>query len=179
VFDFDKLEWMNGKYLSLMADESLAFEAFEWWKNYGRKYSFEVENNDYFKYVIGLAKARMKRISDIFERDKYYFQDPLNFDEEGVKKHLKLEGLQEKLQALNQDFSTLSEWKAEALEKVVRMRAKEWGISGAKLIHPLRLLLTGGMVSPGLFELMEVLGPETVIRRIKNYILLLLMLIKN
>ena len=59
---------------------------------------------------------------------------------------------------------------AETIEKSIRDLAEEMDISAAKLIHPIRVALTGFAVSPGLFELMEVLGKDVVIRRINKAI---------
>jgi glutamyl-tRNA synthetase len=56
----------------------------------------------------------------------------------------------------------------QSLDEMVRRRAADAGLGAGKLIHPLRLALTGGTQSPGLFEMMVVLGRETCLRRIRR-----------
>jgi len=55
-----------------------------------------------------------------------------------------------------------------SIEEAIRMSAQELKTTAGKLIHPLRLCLTGESVGPGLFELMAVLGKDTCLRRIEN-----------
>jgi len=59
------------------------------------------------------------------------------------------------------------------LESVVRSIASELGVKAAKLIHPLRVAVSGKRVGPGLFELLEVLGKERVINRIERTLAML------
>jgi len=170
VFDFDKLEWMNGKYLSAMDDDALAGEAEAWRGEYGEGKMLDIPMDDYFKRALALAKTRMHRISDIFIRDSYYFFNPEDYDNKGVKKHFRHSWLPDRLKVLLDDFIGMEDFDAGAIEHIVRKRAEEGGISAGKLIHPLRLALTGGTVSPGLFELMEVMGKDRVVGRVKRVI---------
>jgi len=57
-------------------------------------------------------------------------------------------------------------FETEALENIVRDYAADLGLSAGKLIHPLRLALTGGTSSPGLFDMMVVLGRDVCLRRL-------------
>lgn len=60
----------------------------------------------------------------------------------------------------------ITSWSENQLETVIRYLAEQDGVSAGKWIHPIRLALTGFGVSPGLFELMEILGKERVLRRL-------------
>ena len=170
VFDFEKLEWVNGHYISATDTDTLAAEAWAWYGAHKNELDFTVTEGEYFRKALNLAKTRIKRISDIFTRDNYYFVDPVEYDEKGVRKHFKYDWLAERLGILSADFQSVDDFTADSIEKIIRGRAGEWGISAAKLIHPLRLAVTGVTGSPGLFELMEVLGRERVIRRVKKVI---------
>ena len=61
-----------------------------------------------------------------------------------------------------------AEWSEATLEAVCRECAEAAGISFGKLAQPLRVALTGGTVSPGVFEIMAVLGPDETIGRIDD-----------
>ena len=72
------------------------------------------------------------------------------------------------LNAVVSDLENLQSFETDPIEKAVRDRAETLGVSAAKLIHPIRICLTGSHVSPGLFEVMHVLGREKVVERIKK-----------
>jgi len=67
-------------------------------------------------------------------------------------------------------LALVEEFDIASIEKVIRGYAEEIGISAGKAIHPIRLALTGRGVSPGLFEIMEVLGKKTVHSRLQRAI---------
>ena len=69
---------------------------------------------------------------------------------------------------LTNDLDELEVFDAKSVEYLLRSRAEEWQISASKLIHPIRLACSGVTGGPGLFELLEVLGTETVVRRMQK-----------
>jgi len=73
--------------------------------------------------------------------------------------------LKELLPRLYRDFSQLQDFRAAALEQVLRARAEKEGVKAAVFIHALRVLVLGKTVSPGIFEVLELLGKERTLRR--------------
>ena len=65
-------------------------------------------------------------------------------------------------------LSALEVFDEESIEQALRTLAQQQGLGAAKLIHPTRLAISGLSAGPGLFELVAVLGKETVVRRIEN-----------
>ena len=61
-----------------------------------------------------------------------------------------------------------SDFTAAALETLIREHAEAESVGAGKLIHPIRLALTGSTASPSLFDMMEVLGRDTCVRRIES-----------
>jgi glutamyl-tRNA synthetase len=90
----------------------------------------------------------------------------VEFEAKGIEKYFNTINLSGKLSIILADLSLLEEWSALPLEKIIRQRAELWDIPAGKIIGALRLILTGVTVSPGIFDLMEVLGKERVLRRI-------------
>ena len=170
VFDPDKLEWMNAQYLSAMRSGEIARRMLDWSWEYGEDDIFRNIDEHYLCDVVDLMKMRMKRLNDLCIYHKYFFTDPVDYDEKGVEKHFRQDWVPEKFTILISDFSSCREFSAAEIERIIRGRAEEWGISAGKLIHPLRLALTGQMQSPGIFELMEMLGLECVLRRLQTAI---------
>ncbi len=171
VFDEKKLVWMNGQYLSTMADEDLydlvgdVLIQAGWVTD-----ALLQENRKYVLGCIGLMRERMKRVGDFIEQGKYFFEDPEQYEEKAVQKHWSREGLEDWFMTLISRFESLKNWRADGLESVVRGFAEEMEVGAGEVIHPIRVALTGSGASPGLFELMEVLGKGRVIRRLHKAI---------
>jgi glutamyl-tRNA synthetase len=160
-FDEDKLRWLNGKHIRALTDG----EILDRLRPYKPARYAEVDDA-YLLRVITLMRERMFSLSDLFDNGAYFFRDPGDFDAEGVRKHWKPD-IAEYLARLAGSFES-TVFEAAALEELVRNAAAETGLSAGKLIHPLRLALTGGTSSPSLFDVMAVLGLETCRRRIRR-----------
>ncbi len=172
VFDFQKLLWMNAKYLSQLDEISLLKKI----KPFLAEWNFDLTNpqkDKKFLYLVKLQKVRSKTLKDLAQNLLLYFKDPESYDEKGVNKFfLKANGL-ELLTELLHFFQTKDENffnNIEQIEQELRALAQQKGISAGKLIHPLRLALTGSTASPGIFELIYVLGSKKVLIRLKNAI---------
>ena len=90
-------------------------------------------------------------------------------DPDGVRKHLSAAGTRDHLSALRGRFETC-EWSEAAIEKTLRDLAEERTLKAAVLIHGTRLAVTGRMISPGLFEMLVLLGREVVLARLDRLI---------
>jgi glutamyl-tRNA synthetase len=169
VFDLKKLEWLNGQYLTETPAEALVpeivprLEAAGLWSE-----DYAGARREWFLSVIRLLQPRSRTLADFVTDGRPFFDpsDDLAYDPEAAKKHLKGDGLAASLATLRMRFAAAGSWTKEALEETLRAVAAEQGISAGKLIHPVRLAVTGRGVSPGLFEVLELLGRERVLARI-------------
>lgn len=117
--------------------------------------------------MITLMKDRVKVLEDFVTFGKYFFEDPVDYDREGIEKYWK-DKTSEILSEFVSRIEKIEDYTAPVIERELRSFADEKNIKAGDLIHPIRLAITGMRISPGLFEVMEVLGKETTIRRIKN-----------
>ncbi len=171
VFDEKKLFWINSEYISARSAEELFPEVTRRWVEAGYITEKEVPlRRGYLLRVIELLKSRMHVLQEYVTYGIYYFRDPVQFDPKGVKKHLKDPQVWQRLELVLERLKKLKDFQQDAIEQEIRQLAEELGISAAKLIHPIRLAITGMSVSPGLFEVMEVLGKETVLRRLRKFL---------
>ncbi|MCS7230308.1 MAG: glutamate--tRNA ligase [Candidatus Kryptonium sp.] len=161
IFDQAKLEWMNSEYIRRKENT----EILKLLKPIVKKYGYEVENDLYLLKVISLMKDRVKVLDDFVTFGKYFFEDPDDYDPEGVKKYWS-ENTAELLTEFTEIIRKIDDFNASEIERELRSFALEKGIKASDLIHPIRLAITGMRISPGLFELMETLGKETSIKRI-------------
>ena len=118
--------------------------------------------------VLALLRPRCKKLTDFPDQLRPFFVDPTEYDVEGVKKHLSAPGTVDHLKALRDAFAVIPAWTEVALEKCLRDLAEARSAKAGALIHGTRLAMTGRMVSPGLFEMLVVLGRERVLARLDN-----------
>jgi glutamyl-tRNA synthetase len=171
VFDEQKLEWLNSQYINEMDPQDLlpyiksALEKEKLWD-----VSLEKDKLKWFEALIDLLKPRCKRLTDFARDARAYLTDDFDYDEQGVKKHLKRENIVEDLLKLRDCFVAITDFNQQTMEDSLRNLAEELGINAAKLIHPLRMALVGVPVSPGVFEVAEILGKEKTIERIERLV---------
>jgi glutamyl-tRNA synthetase len=99
------------------------------------------------------------------------FVTEVTYDDQAVSKHLTA-ATQPALRTLRDVLSTLEPFDAATLEPVVRATAEQAGLKAGALIHAVRVALTGRTVSPGLFDVMALLGRETVLQRMEEAVAL-------
>ncbi len=163
IFDQAKLEWMNSEYIRRKEN----FELLKYVKPFIEKYGYKFEDDSYLLKVINLMKDRVKTLEDFVSFGKYFFEDPVDYDREGVEKYWKNETGQ-LLDEFVEVLKKIEDFSAFEIENELRKFAEGKNVKASELIHPIRLAITGMRISPGLFDVMEVLGKETTIRRIKN-----------
>lgn len=167
VFDERKLEWLNGQYIYDLSAEDLWARVAPLWKGAGFIEDGEREaERERLLSILGLLKERTRKLTDFVEAARYFFEDPSEYEEKGRKKHWKGPDVGDRLKALRDRLEALDGFDQEHIEAAVRGLAEERGISAAKWIHPARLAISGRSFGPGLFEIMEVLGKATVVRRL-------------
>ena len=166
VFDETKLEWMNGVYLQKRGVETLLPEVKALWEKMDLPPG-ALADEARLKKVITLFQERSKKIPEIAEKSVYFFCDPQEYEPAAAKKYFKAEVLP----ALDTLLSKLAEQRSfthDVLEELYRQIAGHEGIATGKLIHPTRLAVSGVSFGPGLFEMLEALGRETVLRRLEK-----------
>lgn len=166
VFDEKKLDWMNGLYMQDRTVNSIIDDVVTQWKDNGFIDKESKADEPYFHIVISLMKDRSKRMTELAQNAKYFFIDPETYEEKAVKKRWK-EDTPGIIYELITKLEAADPFTMEKLEEIYRQYAEETGLSGGKLIHPTRLAVSGVSFGPGLFELLEALGKEVVIRRMR------------
>jgi glutamyl-tRNA synthetase len=161
VFDEEKLRWMNGRHIRLMDDDELLRRVLPY-----RPDDLVGVDIAELRVVIPLMKERMVLLQDFFENGRYFWRDPEEYEADAIAKRWKT-GIPELLTHLLHLLETV-EFTAEALEALIRNTAEQRGLSAGKVIHPIRLALTGTAASPSLFDMMTVLGRDTCVRRLRQ-----------
>ncbi|MDD5672977.1 MAG: glutamate--tRNA ligase [Chitinivibrionales bacterium] len=169
VFDEKKLEWMNGLYLHDHSAESLVRDVFPLLKAKGFISSEANEHDPIVVSAISLLKDRSRRLTEIVENASYFFIDPVSYEEKAVIKYF-AKGTKAVFETLIDKLDGMIEFNQVSLDKLYHEYSTASGVAIGELIHPTRLAVSGVSFGPGLFELMQALGKETVFRRIKTAI---------
>ncbi|HEX7048687.1 MAG TPA: glutamate--tRNA ligase [Longimicrobiales bacterium] len=168
VFDSRKLEWLNGQHLSRAPAERLDPLVTDGLVASGLANAETLAARREWRLgLIDLLKVRARNVTDIVEQMRPYLLEAITYDETAVRKHWKdPAATRARLAALRDRLGPIRPWDAETLEAALRGLADELGIGAGKLIHPLRVAVTGMAVSPGIFEVLVAMGPDLTLRRL-------------
>jgi glutamyl-tRNA synthetase len=161
VFGKEKLDWTNAEYIRKKSPDELLPLI----KPLAKDRGYEV-SDDYLKKVIHLMQERAHVTLDFVDFASYFFKAPTEFDEKSKAKNWTADA-KERMQELLPLLQSLPSWTHDSIEGLIRTYAESKSISAGKLIHPLRLSVSGVGMGPGLFELLEVIGQEEVCKRIE------------
>ena len=162
VFNPEKLDWVNAQHLKAMAPEEIAtllepFIAARGW---------QVPAGD--GWLARLAAALRERAStlvDLLDQGAYFFTDAVTIDPAAAAKHL-AKANRQALDALRDALASLEPWSVPAIESAVQTVLAGHGLALGKLAQPLRVALTGGSVSPGIYEVIELVGRTRCLARL-------------
>lgn len=161
VFNIEKLRWMNEQHIRMKSDEELLAML----KPIIEQRALGNYSDAYLLAIIALMKERVTFVSDFIDNCLYFYQDPIVFDPAARAKNWTNE-TGPRLQSFADRCRQLETFDAASIEQELRKEADMQQISAARLIHPLRLAVSGVSVGPSLFHILELLGKETVLRRI-------------
>ena len=161
-FNLDKLRWYNEQYLRQKPAEALAEAARPCLEKRGLE-----ADADYVVQVARLAQERITFPEQIATDFSYFFVAPAEYDEQGIRKRWKDDSA-DLLTAYAERLEAADAFTEETTEQVLRALAEERGAGAGRLIHPVRLAVSGTTAGPGLFEMLAVLGREEVVKRIRQ-----------
>lgn len=170
VFDPEKLQWLNGQHISRMEASRLAARIAPALAAAAHLEPSALElESERMTAVIELAKPRARTLEELVSQAAPFFAPEVEYDEGAVARFWKRPG---EAAALLRAFAGREEavdpWDAETLERELRDIAEELEVSAGKMIHPLRVALMGIAVSPGIFEVLELMGRERSMGRIER-----------
>ena len=163
VFDFSKLTWLNGKYIrEVLSLEVLVDRA----KPFLVSAGFDVSNHGYVSRVVQILRERFNLLSELPAKVSYFFKD-IQLEEKAAAK---LQEGREHLRALLPQLEAVTVWDQATLEPIFKAYAENTGAKLGAVMQPLRAALTGRLESPGMFEVLTVLGQEKCLERIRQQI---------
>ena len=165
VFNTEKLDWMNGQYIGRLTAGELAAAVRPLLAAAGLDAHRVVTDPATLERLLELLRPRAKRLTEFAEQAVPLLQEPAEY-EPAAEKHLAVPGLSEHLHALVEALRVVEPFSEPAVEATFRAVASERNVKAGVLIHATRVAVTGRTNSPGLFEILVLLGRETVLGRI-------------
>jgi glutamyl-tRNA synthetase len=168
VFDMKKLEWMNGQHLSRMSTAELA-PRFARVLDEADRALWNDMTPEWQSMLLDLLKIRARTVDDMVRQAGPYLRDSIEYDPEAVAKTWKdAPATRELLSDILSALKGVQEWDAASLEAALRSLAEARGLGAGKLFAPLRVALTGLTASPGIFEVLVLLGRARSLKRIEE-----------
>ncbi len=166
--DINKLQHMNGLYIPELGEADFIQEVRAVVKN--EPWGKDVDSN-YFSAVARLMQSRTKLYSQAKEWG-YFFEEDISFDEKFVRKHLQKPGIAEALLEIGESLRS-TPFELPSIEQAIHDVTDKRDIKQGKLNMPLRIALTGVPTGAGIYEIILLLGEETVLRRLNHAITVL------
>ncbi|HEY9073518.1 MAG TPA: glutamate--tRNA ligase [Desulfobaccales bacterium] len=163
VFDEEKLLWINSQHLKALPPAELARELTPFLDRVGIK----VSDQGYLARAVPTLSARCHTLVEMAEAARFYFQAPGSYEEKGARKFLTPETVPI-LRREAERLAALPEFSESALNQLFQDLTAETGLKMVNLAQPVRLALTGRTASPGLYEIVNILGREETLLRINR-----------
>jgi glutamyl-tRNA synthetase len=161
VFNIEKLDWLNAQYIKTadvtdLAEQLKDFIPDDW-----------LENKELLMKTIEIEKERIKKLGDFKELADFFFELPDYETKFLAWQNMSEDKILANLQLLSAEIEKISEtdFNVRNLTQVIMPLTEVWG--RGELLWPLRVALSGKQASPGPFEIMEILGKEESLKRIK------------
>ncbi len=175
VFDPKKLQWMNGQYMRSLAVEELEPRVRHFlvgeqvWDP-----AWESTSRDWFVQLLKLLQSRAQRLTDFSELGKPFLSDQVEYEAEAVEKHLSPTDpeartlLHRALKDLQEAYAQATPFDLETTEQVLRSLTEQHQIATGAFIGAVRVALTGRAASPGIFEVIDILGQKKTVERLQQ-----------
>lgn len=173
AFSYDKLLWMNGVYIRQLTPEELIQRCLPFLQEAGLVPDpCPPETFAYVARVVPLFQERIRTLCDIVDASAYFFTEQVDYPDPTmlVPKKLEAEEARRGLEQARQRLAQPLQFDEQVLEVTLRALADELGWKAGQLFMALRVAVTGGKVSPGIFETLSVLGRQRCLERIDGAI---------
>ena len=176
VFNTEKLDWMNGQYIARLPVEELAGAVESLLIDAGLPPEVAaggqvgLGGDRWLHRLVDLLRPRAKRLTDFVDLARPFLSETVEYEAEAVDKHLSAPDLSAHVAALAGTLRALDLFDEPHVEASVRKTATERGVKAGVLIHATRVAVTGRTASPGLFEVLVLLGRARSVERLERLV---------
>ncbi len=163
IFNPEKLKALNADHIMASTPEKLSRPLLPFLE----KKACNAREGDYLEKVIKTLQIRSKTLEEMADAALFYYQDDIRYDEQAAEKFLKPDAL-ESIKILAGELDVMNEFTEKNLEVAFKRVMDATGLKMGKIAQPVRVALTGRTASPGIFEIIEVMGKEKTLQRLKK-----------
>jgi len=165
-FNPEKLLWVNGQHIRAIPGEDYERQMTAFWKD-----KIDPMPEEKWRKLITLYRPRIQTYGELKTQAAYCFSTPEYTDAALIAEtrgNASVAGLLRQLYEVLADLGDFED--VQILDQKTKQVAEAAGLKPKDIIHPLRFVLTGGTASPGIFELMSLLGKETCLERLERFL---------
>jgi glutamyl-tRNA synthetase len=156
VFDYQKLEWLNGVHLRMLSPEEYADRVVRYLREQGIEWDEQL-----VRKAAPLVQEKIATLAEFPDYARFLFEDV-------PPDSALLDGRADVLAAAEDVLAGAEPFDAETIERELRALAERLDLKPREAFQPIRIAVTGSKISPGLFESIELLGRETALERIRS-----------
>jgi glutamyl-tRNA synthetase len=160
VFNQEKMAWVNQEWLKKMPDDELARRALPYFQAAG----LPAQDDAKLRHVCAVARERAKTFGEYVEQFRYFYEPP-KLDPKAKDKFLTAD-TKPILQEIRDGIAALPALETQAIEKLFHGAAEKRGLGLGKVAQPVRVTLTGGTASPGMYDVVQILGKDETLKRL-------------
>lgn len=168
IFDFSKLDWMNGHYLRQQSPRDLAQRLIPFLVQADLVKNKKRLDLGWLEKVVFVCQERIKTLNEFIELAGFFFRDEVIYEKEASDKVRSFSFGSNVLAEAEERLALLDAFQKDEIEKILRQVCLELKISPSRGLQPIRFAVTGRLVSPPLFETMELLGKEKSLKRLRT-----------
>ncbi len=162
VFDLEKMRWVNWSHQKTLTPEALVHAA----RPYLAAAGFAVPGDDaWLAKALVTLQERAQTMVELVQNGRYYFTDDITLDEAAAAKFLTA-AVAEPLRSVREACAALTAWTVESITAAFNEVLAQHELKLGKIAQPVRIAVTGSTASPGIFEVLEVLGRDRTVTRL-------------
>ncbi len=165
IFDMDKLLWLNSHYIKTIPPGEIAVRLVPFIERMG----YGAPDAGTLLKIVLVLRERAKTLKEMAQMAEFFFKEDIGYEARARDKYLTL-AAKSILERFLQAFTDLPNLDEAGQRVVVDGIAKDLGKKLADVVQPVRVALSGREVTPGIFEVIEILGKETVEKRVRKAI---------
>ena len=166
VFNPEKLDWVNAQHLKMLSPAQLAHEA----KPFILARGWHIPGDDaWLAKMVETLQQRAQTLVELVDQARFYFCDDIVIDPQASAKVL-TKADATIIRALREALASVPEWNAASIQAAFEVVMQQHNLKLGALAQPVRVAMTGGTVSPGIFEVLDVLGKSRTLERLDRII---------
>lgn len=165
VYNLEKAEWLNFQYLKAMPVAELAAAV----RPFIVEKGYDIPGDDWLARMVATLRERAKTLLELVDLARFYLSPTITLDATAARKFLKPD-VHEPLTVLRAQLAQVKPWQVETIQACFEVVTARFGLSLGQIAQPVRVAMTGGTSSPGIFEVLDVLGRERSLERLDRAI---------